>query len=125
MIDWLESIIGIMQTSRGGGVVLLAVLVCLAALLLAWLLLRRLKLWYWKVDLQVDALKGINQKLHKLEEGMTESVVFADKHETAEEEAAAEDGEEAHVPDIADAVYCVGKTGKIYTEEELEMLIKD
>jgi len=129
MGDRFDNIGGIAQLFGDEGAVLTAALLCTAVLLLlVWLLLRRLKLWYWKVNVQVDALKGIDQKLHDLEEGIKESAVSADRPLAAEEaegEAAPETENSEQIPRMPEMAYSVGKTGTIYTEEELDMIIKD
>jgi len=47
-------------------------------------------LWYWKVDLQINTLKNIDNKLKYLEEGIKENVVFVNENNEVESETAAE-----------------------------------
>ena len=39
---------------------------CMVILLLIWLLLRSLRLWYWKVDMRMDMLAGIEREIKDL-----------------------------------------------------------
>ncbi|MCL1810584.1 MAG: hypothetical protein FWG42_12590 [Clostridiales bacterium] len=129
MGEIMDNIARALALTGGGGVSWPAVFLCiLTLLLLTWLLLRRLKLWYWKVNVQVDVLKNIDQKLHTLEEGLKEAAVSIGKPEVlpTEDEAAAHAGEgEEQEPTQQEVSFCIGKTGIVYTEEELDELIKD
>jgi len=182
MNEITEYIASIFQHSGNSELLWLAAFICIILLiLLTWLILRRIRLWYWKVDVQIDTLKNIDHKLKHLEEGIKEG----DKAETVAEaagkvEAAETAGETAAteaepepeikagtetepevkpepepetkpetktVGDVAETttaemkevlagageqsvksmekVYGKSKTGRIYTEEELEELIRD
>jgi len=114
------------------GLLWLMVFICVFLLiLLTCLILRKFRLWYWKVDLQIDTLKNIDDKLKLLEEGIKESTIFIDESnlqnssvEAAEEIVLKEETGTQGIKQ-AETVYSKSSTGRIYTEEELEELIKD
>jgi len=124
------------------------------SILLIWLVFRKIRLWYWKVNLQIDTLKGIDEKLTQLKEDVKDNLIIVndtntllgsaefDKEvefdETREDAQTNEDGElsnlsETSEPEVSESdllalsgiTYAKSKAGKIYTEEELENLIKD
>jgi hypothetical protein len=124
----------ISQNLENSGLLWLAALICIIILLLlAWLLLRRFRLWYWKVDVHIDTLKNIDKKLKNLEEGIIDNAIFA--VETQIEEAiqenenvnVSENVSESETQNVEqmEPTYIKSKMGRIYTEEELEELIKD
>ena len=98
-------------------------------LFLVWLLLRKLKLWYWKVDLQIDTLKNIDEKLKYLDDLKEYNKILTNDVEVPQEKTTQEivSKEQEAILDYIqpETVYIKNKTGKIYTEEELEELIKD
>lgn len=68
-----EYITEMFQNSGNQGLFWLVVCISIiVVILLVWLILRKVRLWYWKVNLQVDALQDINGKLNRLEEKITE-----------------------------------------------------
>ena len=100
------------------GLLLFAALVCtILALLLVWLLARSVRLWYWKVNSQVETLKSIDEKLQAIGED-----IKANSTGVAEESEATIEGEleVAGIEKLSES-----KAEKVYTEEELEELIKD
>jgi len=114
------------------GLLWLMVFICVFLLiLLTCLILRKFRLWYWKVDLQIDTLKNIDDKLKLLEEGIKESTIFIDESNLqnsvveAAEEIVLKDETGTQGIKQAETVYSKSSTGRIYTEEELEELIKD
>lgn len=91
MNEITEYIALIFQYSDSSGLLWLVALICIIILiLLTWLILRRFRLWYWKVDLQINTLKNIDNKLKYLEEGIKENVVFVNENNEVESETAAE-----------------------------------
>jgi len=102
----------------------------LALLFILWLIFRRLRLWYWKTDIQIDTLKSIDFRLHNVEKILTEKpAVFV---ENTENETQAQDGpepstgiKEERMEHIITGLTAVGKSGRIYTEAELELLIRE
>ena len=129
--------------------VLLVALAC-GILLLLLLILRKAKLWYGKVDLQGNTLKEIDEKLAILETEIKEKGVLTDEgdkeqftydttliYDTAitddtaliDDTRLAEDNSvlEQENQEIKDAeeMFCIGKSGRLYTKKELEELIKN
>ena len=80
-------------------------------LLVTWFLTRKIRLWYWKVDSQVDALKSIDNKLAAFGEGITVTAPESEEPQT--------DTPVIEEPQNEEIIK------RVYTEEELEMLIKD
>ena len=119
----------ILQYLEGNGFLWPAVFICFAALLLfVWLLTRGARLWYWKVNLQTAALRNIDRTLQEIGEGIKENATISGRFEFSEEEIPAKDEIEiqsAELPEQPKGIYGVGKSGRVYTEEELEELIKD
>jgi len=119
-----ESLIEILHRLNESGLFWFTVFICIIVLfVLLWLITRRPRLWYWKVGTQTDALTSIERKMQQLEEGLKNNTVPVIAPELIEQEkdAAAEIKEEEE--DVAAS--CKGKSGKIYTEQELEELIRD
>lgn len=117
----MEYMNDILQGLKDNGLLWPAVFICtVVLLLLAWLLLRGVRLWYWKVNIQVDALRDINSKLLAFEGGIKEEsspAVMYVPPEPATPEVQSEEEEES--------ISSIGRTGKVYTEEELKALIRD
>jgi len=111
-----------------------AMLILLAAFLvllfLLWLVFRKARLWYWKTNIQIDTLKSIDVRLHNVEEKLSVSAVRI--VEKTEDETPARDGAETASETVqemtepeGEGLTAVGKSGKIYTEAELELQIRD
>lgn len=126
--DLLESI-GLPQVSELEAMVILAA-AFLVLLFILWLIFRKARLWYWKTNVQIDTLKSIDGRLHDMEEKLSLHTVGAsvcaegdpqEQNETGpEQEDAKEIQESAAVGMIA-----VGRSGRVYTEAELELQIRD
>ena len=143
MNEIIQYIAEISQSANNSGLLWLTAFICIILLLLlAWLILRKFRLWYWKVDLQIDTLKNIDEKLKHLGEGPKENTTFINMnnennetkqteettHENKQEneiETKTETEVETQNEERRETVYHKSKTGKIYTEEELEKLIRD
>ncbi len=111
-----------------------AMLILLAAFLvllfILWLVFRKARLWYWKTNIQIDTLKSIDVRLHNVEEKLSLSAVRI--VEKTDDETPVQDGAETiseTVQEMAEpereGLTAVGKSGKIYTEAELELQIRD
>ena len=130
IIEYIEEI---SQNSSNSGLLWFAVSICIIILiLLICLILRRFWLWYWKVDLQVGALVNIDQKLARLETEIKENsraseISEASAAQTEETVTVLENETEikTHDKEQVEIICHKSETGKIYTEEELEELIKD
>ena len=108
--------------------ILAAVFLILAAIL--WLVLRKARLWYWKTEVQINTLKNIENRLKNVEEKVSQSPITL--METTDEEvlaaeASAQPNEPARqkTPLWDDGSTAIGKSGRVYTEAELEMQIKE
>lgn len=111
-----------------------AMLILLAALFVLvfifWLVFRNLRLWYWKTDIRVETLKSIDARLYSVEERLSQGILKV--AENTEKEATAHDGAERSsetVPENAVNEYAgrkaIGRSGRIYTEAELELQIRE
>ena len=111
-----------------------AILILLAAFLvlffILWLIFRKLRLWYWKTNIQIDTLKSIDVRLHNVEEKLTtSSVMIAGKGEDNTPEHGEEPLSPETVQEMAETedigLTAVGKSGRVYTEAELELQIRE
>ncbi len=108
--------------------ILTAVFLILAAIL--WLVLRKVRLWYWKTEVQINTLKNIESRLKNVEEKVSQSPIALVETTDAEvptAEAAAETIEPTRqkTPLWDDGSTAIGKSGRVYTEAELEMQIRE
>ena len=111
---------------------LMAVIAVAVVLLILWLAFRGVRLWYWKVNAQVSSLEKIDLSLQRIEQGLAadpgeskEPVqTSADMPAVPAEESATNSVEES-VARAEEAHVSRGKSGRIYTEAELEELIRD
>jgi hypothetical protein len=111
-------------------IILLTAFVCgILLVFLVLLIFRKIRLWYWKVDLQVNTLKEIDEKLMTLETEIKEKKELIDEKHINQ---LMNDLEIAHydekgkqlIDGTIEIVSCRSKSGRIYTEKELEELIK-
>ena len=116
---------GIMLTAKANGLYWPLVVVCAAiAVLILWLAFRKARLWYWRVNQQVNALENIDLKLQKIEQGLKSRGEKETKPEKARaSEPRAEEKIETRTPEKERSWR--GKSGRIYTEAELEALIRE
>lgn len=107
-------------------ILLTAVLILLIVL---WLVLRRVRLWYWKTDIQLQTLKSIDDRLRSVEEKlMPNALANVDKTEGQSsdlDEAEQSDTESQKALHEFAGLTAVGRSGKIYTEAELESQIRE
>ena len=92
-------------------------------ILLFWLVVRRIRLWYWKVNAQVNALEKIDLSLQKIERGLSGYAEEAGEDEPREAEPP--EADESKTREAEDDRYGRGKSGRVYTEAELEALIRE
>ena len=95
-----------------------------------WLIFRKIRLWYWKTDIQIDALKSIDDRLHSVENRLSEiplnSVLEAEMAEPAPEgESRPEEELSENAEQEPEGFIAVGRSGRIYREEELELQIRE
>ena len=108
--------------------VLLAVF--LALLFILWIVFRKLRLWYWKTNIQIDTLKSIDAHLQNVEEKFSQNqfrTIETSKSElpvSNERELEPETVQKEAAPE-AEGLTAVGRSGKLYTEAELELQIRD
>jgi len=105
-----------------------------ALLLLFWIVSRSVRLWYWKVDAQLDTLKSIDEKVRQLrlgQEKKDEGAVPVNVPELIEEieeeieKIVAANKAKTIYPERESAVYSKSGPKRVYTEQELEELIRD
>jgi hypothetical protein len=126
--DWLTSL-GFPYISPYIAMLILLTAVFVLFLIL-WLLFRKLRLWYWKTNIQVDTLKSIDVRLHNVEEKLTtNSVLFVGKADNITPEQDGESPSSEAVQKKEEQEYAgltaVGRSGRIYTEAELELQIRE
>lgn len=111
--------------------VIAAVFLLLVAIL--WLALRKARLWYWKTEVQLNTLKNIEDRLKNVEEKVTQGTIALLETTDAEvpitETVLTPDTEPIRQKQKTalwdDGSTAVGKSGKVYTEAELEMQIRE
>ena len=125
--NWLQSL-GLPYVSQLEALFILAVFLILIALI--WLALRKARLWYWKTDIQIDALKNIENQLKKVDERLSQGI--DSEHEVSAADAGAsiqetdsqkENAGRKHL--LIEEESAIGRSGKIYKESELEVQIKE
>ncbi len=125
--NWLQSL-GLPYVSQLEALFILAVFLILIALI--WLILRKARLWYWKTNIQIDALKNIENQLIKVDERLSQGI------EPENEVSAADAGASIQGTDSQKENSCrehllieeesvIGRSGKVYKESELEVQIKE
>jgi len=130
-IFW-EKIIGLFEsiglsdlTQTKAILILLSVLIVL--LLLLWLIIRRARLWYWKTDVQIDTLKSIDLHLKNVEEKLSSEIRIAESQDAQPQDdqmiQIAQENEK--ITEIKEGLTAIGKSGRIYTEAELELQIRE
>ena len=126
--EWLMSL-GLPYVS-GFGAIMILLAAALILLLILWLVFRKIRLWYWKTNIQVDTLKSIDVRLHNVEEKLSQGVsAVVEKAEGAasdreETDPAPKPVKEAAMPERI-GLTAVGRSGRIYTEAELELQIRE
>lgn len=102
----------------------------MALLFLAVLILGIIVIFVWKyrADKQIQALEGIKEQLEKgFESGACDTSLEDDKKEESTEEEYSPLGifENIELEEPDDESFDIGRSGKKYTEEELEELIRN
>lgn len=129
IVEWLHEM-GLPSINQFEAVQLL-VAVLLVLFFLLWLVLRKVKLWYWKKNEEIDTLKSIDIHLRKMEEKLSAELIrIAEKTDSGPEpqndEADQTDQElQLEMVPEEESQTVVGRSGKIYTETELKLLIRD
>jgi len=126
--EWLMSL-GLPYVS-GFGAMMILLAAALVLLFVLWLVFRKVRLWYWKTNIQIDTLKSIDVRLHNVEEKLSQGVAAA--AEKAEGAAPAREGTEPVPESVKEetaperkGLTAVGRSGRIYTEAELELQIRE
>ncbi len=133
---WMESL-GL-DTASLFQVVLLIMILFILVLSLLTLIFRRTKLWYWKVNVQVKTLQSIDSRLKNVEEGLLQKFQNEEQKPNTEVPGKTGPDKEANIepaetteetliePKPRQSSECiVGKSGRVYTEEELELQIRE
>lgn len=113
--------------------ILIAIFTCPLIIVVLWLSLRKSRLWYWKVNTKVETLKRIDDRLMILESKMADkNALFHSEPEPETEPKESEmnssiEIEQPKLNQLGDVgrLKNISKTGRIYTVEELEILIQD
>lgn len=126
--EWLESL-GFPDVTELEAMLILSALF-LVLLFVLWLIFRKARLWYWKTDIQIDALKSINDRLHSVENRLSEAPLKTISE--AEQTKPVPDGEslpkeafQENTTQEPETLTAVGKSGRIYSEAELELQIRE
>lgn len=131
IVEWMNSI-GFKITSQTTMWVIFATLI--TVIFFIWIVFRGLRLWYWKVDIQVNTLKSIDSRLKNVEEGFSiyplkeenkqaGNEVLMKENQTAEEFTELDKKQEDEIRN--NKVLNTGRSGRVYTEEELEIQIRE
>ena len=123
--EWFESI-----GFTSWGAELIVATGVLLFLVILWLAMRRARLWYWKTEIQINTLKTIDDRLKNMEEAVSQSTIALMKEAVMkvppEEEELQEDTAEVQENPLQDeGLTAVGKSGRVYTEAELEVQIRE
>ena len=126
--EWIESL-GFPDISEfEAKLILLAAFLVL--LFILWLVFRKMRLWYWKTNIQIETLKRIDDRLHNVEGKLSTGVVKV--IEMIEEQPSTTDGGQPTTETVPEnavlefvGLTVVGRSGKIYTEAELEVQIRE
>jgi len=125
--ELLESI-GLPHVSESGAIMIFAA-AFLVLLLILWLVFRKMRLWYWKTNIQIDTLKSIDDRLQNVEEKLLVQALQPSAAMVAspkEDEAAAPEECRTEEPvREPKGLTVVGRSGRVYTEAELELQIRD
>ena len=112
-----EYVTAFFQNPVGNDLLLPAILFCsIILLLLIWFLTRDVRLWYWKVNKQISALNSIDTKLQELGGSIAAAPALVQEPEEAEMMLA-----EA----LDSGTHSESNVKKVFTEEELEELIRE
>lgn len=128
--EGLESI-GLPYISQSGAFLFLLT-VLLILLFILWMIFRKIRLWYWKTDSQINTLRDIDNHLINIKEALSQN--------TEKTTESADNGKHLQSGNI-DPLKCesvpkkpipeeqgmiaIGKSGKVYTEAELELQIRE
>ena len=126
---WLESM-GLPYISQTEAVlILLAVLLILFFLL--WLVFRKIRLWYWKTNVQIDTLKSIDLHLKNVEEKLSSDAIkvvelseIISQPQNNDKDLQTQESSKEPATD-GEGLTAIGKSGRVYTEAELELRIRD
>ncbi|HML36888.1 MAG TPA: hypothetical protein PKA19_05585 [Bacillota bacterium] len=126
--EWLESF-GFPDVT-GLEAMLIFLALFLVLLFALWLIFRKARLWYWKTDIQIDALKSIDDRLHSVETRLSEvplkGILEAEPAEPAPEgESRPEEDLPENTAQESEGFIAVGRSGRIYREAELELQIRE
>ena len=114
------------------GALLILLAVFMILLFLLWIVFRGVKLWYWKTDLQIDTLKNIDNHLINIKEALSQkagNVIETANNETQSQSENIDPPKPDTIPEKTmpeeKGLTAVGKSGRVYTEAELELQIRE
>lgn len=112
------------------GFLIIASIAGFLLILLVWLALRKVKLWYWRTDKQMEVLKSIDDSLKNIAQNEMhiniEQMENGDFSVKKEADVTAGDIEKIETQEAEKGTcFNIGKTGKVYTIEELELQIRE
>lgn len=99
-------------------------------LLVLWLIFRKARLWYWRTNIQIDTLKSIDGRLQSVEDKLSQSAFVAPETEACDppdKDGEVQPAETAQVMAAtrSKGLTAIGKSGRVYTEAELELQIRE
>ncbi len=123
--------IGLPYISQSGAFLFLLT-VLLILLFILWMVFRKIRLWYWKTDSQINTLKNIDNHLINIKEALkqnpeknTESADNGKHFQSGNIDLPkCESIPENLIPE-EQGMIAIGKSGKVYTEAELELQIRE
>lgn len=112
---------------------IIAVAIIIVVIFLLWLIMRAPRLWYWKTKDRINVLKSIEERLdyieNKGEHDNREFVKVIPKEESDDIQnmkiQPKEEDNDLTKTKFAENEKFVGKSGKIYTRQDLESKIKN
>jgi len=115
--------------------VAILVIACMIIISLIWLLLRGIKLWYWKVDMRIEILQDIDRGVQEIRNALNERTVIIRRDEqlirtrapvlSHEIKGANVERRQTPIKKFQNIDCGISKSGRIYTQDELELQIKD
>ena len=127
--EWLKDL-GLPYISQGEAILILMA-VFLLLLFILWIVFRKVRLWYWKTDVQINTLKSIDSHLKSVQETLLQNTanqigkVNSDKESQVENDPSIENTLQDSATQAIEGQTAVGRSGRVYTEAELELQIRE
>lgn len=123
-----------MGVSLQGLLILISMVVCLLVLFI-WFASKKVKLWNGKTNEQIQVLQSIDERLKNMEEkkvgtALVDGYTKAMSEESVEAVTVLDEAEatECHVKQetfVSGMSFNIGRSGKVYTADELELQIRE